>query len=338
MFTNRNSFNKMIGVNRNYYVLWIFKEKKWMVGHMSKVEIHILGGFLGSGKSTLLQNLLLAEKKKNRKVAVLMNEIGEYSVDTDIIGKENVLRELLKGCICCTLKEELEIQLHSLYQQEKPDVIYIETTGVAHPIEVLDACVSPVLAPFLEVKSIVVVLDAMRWLNRDLLSANVQQLLREQIKYGSHILINKSDLLTDEDKKKVWEDVKAVNKHAKLYETKYCNISLEDIDESQFGSNEGHETLHVKQHLHIQTMTYQFVKSIDRDQLYEWLSKLPNEVYRVKGFIKFHGDKYPHLLQYSFGVPTLLEQDFGFPTNLVMIGEGLDKKQVEEGLRRLENN
>lgn len=311
---------------------------KWMVGHMSKVEIHILGGFLGSGKSTLLQNLLLAEKKKNRKVAVLMNEIGEYSVDTDIIGKENVLRELLKGCICCTLKDELEIQLHSLYQQERPDVIYIETTGVAHPIEVLDACLSPILAPFLEVKSIVVVLDAMRWLNRDTLSKNVQQLLNEQIKYGSHILINKSDLLKDEEKKQILEEVAAINKYAKLYETQYCNISLEDIEGVKLEGNEEHKTLHVKQHLHIQTMTYQFAKSIDQDQLYEWLSNLPQEIYRVKGFVKFHGDKYPHLLQYSFGVPILLEQDFGFPTNLVMIGENLDKKQLAEGLDGLESN
>ncbi|CAI8919563.1 MULTISPECIES: CobW family GTP-binding protein [Bacillus] len=305
---------------------------------MSKVEIHILGGFLGSGKSTLLQNLLLAEKKKTRKVAVLMNEIGEYSVDTDIIGKENILRELLKGCICCTLKDELEIQLHSLYQQERPDVIYIETTGVAHPIEVLDACLSPILAPYLDVKSIVVVLDAMRWLNRDTLSKNIQQLLNEQIKYGSHILINKSDLLKDEEKKKVLEEVAAINKHAKLYETQYCNISLEDIEDVELTENEEHETLHMKQHLHIQTMTYQFTKSIDQDQLYEWLSNLPQEIYRVKGFVKFHGDKYPHLLQYSFGVPTLLEQDFGFPTNLVMIGENLDKKQLAEGLGGLESN
>ncbi|MEB3054787.1 GTP-binding protein [Bacillus pseudomycoides] len=305
---------------------------------MSKVEIHILGGFLGSGKSTLLQNLLLAEKKKNRKVAVLMNEIGEYSVDTDIIGKENILRELLKGCICCTLKDELEIQLHSLYQQERPDVIYIETTGVAHPIEVLDACLSPILAPYLDVKSIVVVLDAMRWLNRDTLSKNIQQLLNEQIKYGSHILINKSDLLKDEEKKKVLEEVAAINKHAKLYETQYCNISLEDIEGVELTENEEHETLHMKQHLHIQTMTYQFTKSIDQDQLYEWLSNLSQEIYRVKGFVKFYGDKYPHLLQYSFGVPILLEQDFGFPTNLVIIGESLDKKQLAEGLGGLESN
>lgn len=309
-----------------------------MVDEMKKVEIHILGGFLGSGKSTLLQNLLLAEKKKNRKVAVLMNEIGEYSVDTDIIGKENVLRELLKGCICCTLKEELEIQLHSLYQQEKPDVIYIETTGVAHPIEVLDACVSPILAPFLEVKSIVVVLDGVRWLNRSVLSANVQQLLQEQIKYGSHILMNKVDLLTEEDKNKVLEDVRAMNQHAKLYETKYCNISLADIEKAEFGSNEEHETLHVKQHLHIQTMTYQFTKPIDQERLYEWLSTLPDCIYRVKGFVKFHGNKYPHLLQYSFGVPTLLEQDFGFPTNLVMIGEGFNQDTIKRALEMIETH
>ena len=183
-------------------------------------------------------------------------------------------------------------------------------------------------------KSIVVVLDAVRWLNRSILSANVQQLLHEQLKFGSHILVNKADLLTDEDKNTVFEEVKAINDHAKMYETKYCNISLKDIEEAEFPNDEEHETLHVKQHLHIQTMTYQFTKPIDQDKLYEWLSNLPDSIYRVKGFVKFHGDKYPHLFQYSFGVPTLLEQDFGFPTNLVVIGEGLDKKQLAEGLEK----
>lgn len=307
-----------------------------MVTHMNKVEIHILGGFLGSGKSTLLQNLLLAEKKKNRKVAVLMNEIGEYSVDTDIVGRENILRELLKGCICCTMKDELEIQLHSLYQEERPDVVYIETTGVAHPIEVLDACLSPILAPYIEVKSIIVVLDAIRWLNRETLSKSVQQLLNEQMKYGSHILINKSDLLRDEEKERIVKEVSLINKHAKLYETQYCNISLEDLEEVQLASNQNHEKLHVTQHLHIQTMTYPFTKSINQDKLYEWLSNLPEGIYRVKGFVKFHGDKYPTLLQYSFGVPSLLEQDFGFPTNLVIIGENLDKAKLKKELEILE--
>lgn len=304
---------------------------------MSKVEIHILGGFLGSGKSTLLQNLLLAEKQKERKVAVLMNEIGEFSVDTKIVGEENVLRELLKGCICCTMKDELEIQLHSLYQQEKPDVIYIETTGVAHPIEVLDACLSPILAPYVEVKSTIVVVDGGRWLKRRTLSASVQQLLNEQVKYGSYILVNKSDLLIEEEKKQVFDEIRTMNQKAKIQETQYCNISLTDIEEVIVEENEEYESLHVKHHLHIGTMTYPFTESIDQDQLYEWLSNLPEGIYRVKGFVKFHGDKYPHLLQYSFGVPSLLEQDFGFPTNLVIIGEDLNKEQLRKGLQALES-
>jgi len=70
---------------------------------MGKIGIYILGGFLGSGKTTLLHNILKVEKKRNRKVAVLLNEIGEYSVDTDIIGKEKPLKELLNGCICCKI-------------------------------------------------------------------------------------------------------------------------------------------------------------------------------------------------------------------------------------------
>ncbi len=65
---------------------------------------------------------------------------------------------------------------------------------------------------------------------------------------------------------------------------KYCNISLEDIEEAEFTNDAEHETLHVKQHLHIQTMTYQFTKSIDQDKLYEWLSNLPDSIYRVKRF------------------------------------------------------
>ncbi len=94
----------------------------------------------------------------------------------------------------------------------------------------------------------------------------------------------------------------------------------------------------MKQHLHIQTMTYQFTTPIDQERLYEWLSTLPDCIYRVKGFVKFHGNKYPHLLQYSFGVPTLLEQDFGFPTNLVMIGEGFNQNQIKKELEMVENH
>lgn len=111
-----------------------------------KTELIILTGFLGSGKSTWLTKLLQQEKLRGRKTAVLMNELGDYSVDTAIVGEDVPLQELLRGCICCTLKDEVEIQLLNLYMLHQPEVIYIEATGVAHPMEIIDACMSPLIA------------------------------------------------------------------------------------------------------------------------------------------------------------------------------------------------
>src|SRR5574342_904076 len=121
---------------------------------MQKPEIYILSGFLGSGKTTLLKRLLENEKKKNRKVAVMMNELGKVSIDSNIVEEDVALKELLGGCICCTIQDKLESQLQSLLLNEKPDVIYIETTGAAHPVEVLDAILSPYFADRFNIKGV----------------------------------------------------------------------------------------------------------------------------------------------------------------------------------------
>ena len=110
--------------------------------YMDKTEVYLLSGFLGSGKTTLLKNLLQEEKLARRKVAVLMNELGNVSIDSDAVDEDIPLKELLDGCICCTIQDKLEAQLQGLLVESKPEVIYIEATGAAHPVEVLDAVVS----------------------------------------------------------------------------------------------------------------------------------------------------------------------------------------------------
>ncbi|MFC3885012.1 CobW family GTP-binding protein [Bacillus songklensis] len=306
---------------------------------MKKVEIYILGGFLGSGKTTLLQNLLKEEKKTNQKVAVLLNEIGEHSVDTDIIGKEMPLKELLNGCICCTMKDELEIQLLSLYQEHQPDVIYIETTGVAHPIEVLDACLSPVIAPYIEIKSIVSVIDSKRWLDRDKLSLRIKKLLEEQVRHGDHILINKVDLITREEREDIQKEIMEINPRAKVHLTDYSNISIEELSQPSRSSIDSHEEMHVHNHLHIQTMTYQFQDPVIKEEFDDWLKSIPESIYRIKGFLQFRDDEvYTHLFQYSYRLPFFFPQSIKFPKNLVFIGENLNKEMIKEELMQLEQN
>jgi len=307
---------------------------------VKQIEIYILGGFLGSGKTTLLQTILEQEKKRKRKVAVLLNEIGERSVDTDIIGRETPLRELLNGCICCTMKDQLELQLLSLYQQHEPDVIYIETTGVAHPLEVLDACLSPIIAPYLDVKSIVSVIDLSRWKDRKKLNKSIQKLLLEQIKYSDHLILNKSDLVSKEDQLSLQEEIREINSKAQMSRTTYANISsLEEINHSFHSSVGSHTELHVHHHLHIQTMTYQFEGKVIKEEFEKWIKELPGTIYRIKGFLQFVGsEEDTHLFQYSYGIPYSFPQKKFFPNNLVFIGEKFDKEKLNKELKSLEES
>ncbi|MDR7247070.1 MULTISPECIES: CobW family GTP-binding protein [Priestia] len=306
---------------------------------MKKINISILGGFLGSGKTTLLQNILKEEKKRNRKVAVLLNEIGEHSVDTDIIGTKIPLKELLNGCICCTLKNELEIQLLSLYQQHQPDVIYIETTGVAHPLEVLDACLSPIIAPFIDIKSIISVVDLKRWMDRYELNQSLQKLLVEQIRYSDYLLLNKSDLVTDKEQSSIQKEIIKINPKAKINLTTYAQVSLEEINHSNRSCGATHEELHVHHHLHIQTMTYQFEGSVIKKEFDEWIKNLPNNIYRIKGFLQFEDDQvHTHLFQYSYRSPYSFPQKKTFPKNLVFIGKDFDLDRLKKELKDLEQN
>ncbi|MCX8003260.1 MAG: CobW-like GTP-binding protein, partial [Anoxybacillus mongoliensis] len=93
---------------------------------MKHTDIYILSGFLGSGKTTLLKRLLQHEKEHGRKVAVVMNEIGQVSIDSHAVSEDAVLSELLSGCVCCTIQDQFEVELYSLIQKHELDVIYIE--------------------------------------------------------------------------------------------------------------------------------------------------------------------------------------------------------------------
>jgi G3E family GTPase len=303
---------------------------------MTKPEIYLLSGFLGSGKTTLLKRLLEDEKKKNRKVAVMMNELGKVSIDSNIVEEDVALKELLGGCICCSISDKLEAQLQSLLWNEKPEVIYIETTGVAHPVEVLDAVLSPNLADQFVIKGVVTIIDGGRWLSRHSLSPQLQQLLLEQVKHADFIIINKADTLTDSDQSKLTFEVQGINPNANCLLTTFSKVSIEQIRNINITSKHGWQKANVTSDLRLSTYVYTFEKSVNMDKFEDFLRALPDTIYRMKGYIKFREGDYPYLFQYSYGMPIYMKEEMNYPLNLVFIGEKMDWKHVEETLKELE--
>ncbi|WP_102274900.1 CobW family GTP-binding protein [Cytobacillus massiliigabonensis] len=304
---------------------------------MNKTEIYILSGFLGSGKTTLLKQLLMEEKKQSRKVAVMMNELGKVSIDSDAVDDDIPLKELLDGCICCTIQDKLESQLQGLLVLDKPDAIYIEATGAAHPVEVLDAVLSPLFADRIDVKGIISVVDGMRWLERQSLSPQVQQLLIEQIRHADLILLNKTDELTDGEQSKLTMEIQALNSHALSILTTFAKVPIQQIRKLSPSMKTDNVHTHASTDLKLSTFVYQFKNSIDQMEFESFLRKLPDTIYRIKGYVKFQSSGFPSLFQYSYGMPLYMKENMNMPLNMVFIGENINWKQIEEELHSLEN-
>ncbi|WP_223593208.1 CobW family GTP-binding protein [Neobacillus bataviensis] len=301
---------------------------------MKKAEVYILSGFLGSGKTTLLKRLLEDEQKSGRKVAVMMNELGKVSIDSDAIDENDVsLKELLGGCICCSIQDKLEAQLQGLLLDEKPEVIYIETTGAAHPVEVLDAILSPLFADKLNIKGIITTVDGTRWLNRKSLSPQLQQLILEQVRHADFILINKMNELTEGQQANITFEMQAVNSMARCLLTNYSQVSIAQLRNLSVSFNK--ESLKIP--LHLTTFVYQFTTSISQTEFEKFLRGLPDTVYRIKGYIKFDYSDHPFLFQFSYGMPLYIKEYMNLPLNLVFIGENIDWPQIQTQLFILEN-
>lgn len=304
---------------------------------MKKTEIYIIGGFLGSGKTTLLQHIMEQEKETGRKIAVLLNELGKISIDSAIIEEEGVpLREMFDGCICCTISEKLEGQLQSLLYENELDAIYIETTGAAHPVEVLDSIMSPILVDQLEYRGIITVVDISRWKDRSKLTVQIRQLMIEQISHADTILLNKADDVTEEARSNILFEIQALNSEALCLFTNQSKISLKDFQKRTFFQKSNKANNHTIADLQLQTILYTFDKSIQYESFENWLRTLPDTVYRIKGYIGFTHSSYPFLFQYSYGTPVVIQELIKMPLNIVIIGQDLNEAQIIEQLKELE--
>jgi len=204
------------------------------------VPITLLCGYLGAGKTTLM-NMILANQK-GYKVAVIVNDIGEINVDASLIEKDanitdkSSLVPLTNGCICCTLKTDLVMQIENLIASGKFDYLLIESSGVCEPMPIAQA-IETIENGYLD--NVVSVVDAKRLvdefsegaqlLKKNMGEEDIESLLVQQIEFCSTLIINKKDLVTEDQMKKVRAVVTKLQPHVKVIETTRCQVPLEDL-------------------------------------------------------------------------------------------------------------
>jgi len=277
-----------------------------------KTPLILISGYLGSGKTTLLKHIL---KNTDKKIAILMNEFGEVGIDTIEIKKENItVKELLEGCVCCSLEGELEAGLKEIIKEYHPDIIIVETTGIAEADNLVVEINNEL--DFVSLDAVITVVDA------DVMDRfpEISGSAKIQIEAADLLLLNKIDLVNEKKLQKISEELKKVNKKAPIIETKFCKV---DLDVLLSVEAEHHHIKRTKHHHHMVSFVIE-VKNLIKDKLEGFLNELSVSIFRVKGYLVVDDKKY--LLNYVAGRWSLEKTD-KTGNRLVFIGEEISKEK-----------
>ncbi|MEJ7541542.1 CobW family GTP-binding protein [Staphylococcus intermedius] len=293
------------------------------------MDIVIVTGFLGGGKTSTLNYLIQDALDRDLKPAVIINEFGAKNVDAQLVTEDVKMALLTNGCICCDLKADVSQQLHELYLAHQPDIVLIECSGAAHPVEVFDACMTPVLAPYIQDLKMLGIIDAAAYDSRDALPETIQNLMDEQIRYCSHLIVNKIDLMESEQLLAVVQTLQQQYPDIPYILTRYGEITLQEIQST--AEYRISERTSVHHHGHLSHLLYEFESPIQQSALIEGLKRLKG-VYRIKGFVYFKDYETPYVVQYLPGQLELKPCPIEMSPYLVVVGHDLNEEDIIETL------
>ncbi|KAB7673122.1 CobW family GTP-binding protein [Bacillus sp. B1-b2] len=309
---------------------------------MKKVDVFLINGFLGSGKTTLLLKMMAYFKSKQKKYAIILNELGNVNMEKHLFEDES-LYELLNGCICCSIKEDLRGTLNELTElvhKENIEVILLEGTGVANPSEIMETFQEPVYAEIYHIAESICVIDGLHLTEYTSVfssSKEVRQLQQEQIANGSLLVLNKVDqLVSSIAKEKVEKKIRKYNKNAPLIESNYGDGVTDYIERNHntksilFNDSSIHSHHHHHHH-HIKAIKMEQSGALTKMELREFLKQYQEKLLRAKGTIKNKYDQKWYHFQYASGLlewEKLKIQPNRVSGEIILIGEKLKKEEV----------
>jgi len=220
----------------------------------NRLPVTVLSGFLGAGKTTVLSHIL--NNRQGKRVAVIVNDMSEINIDAGIVKNEVSLNhseeklvEMSNGCICCTLREDLLLEVNKLAKDKKFDYLVIESTGISEPLPVAETFTfadeeGVSLSDVAKLDTMVTVVDAVNFL-KDYEEAkylkdsgeslgedddrSVADLLVDQIEFADVLLVSKTDLVEPKDIEKLEAILKSLNTHAQILPISQGQVDIEEV-------------------------------------------------------------------------------------------------------------
>lgn len=305
------------------------------------VPITIITGYLGSGKTTLLNHILTADH--GLRIAVILNEFGEIAIDNELV--MNVEEEIItmnNGCICCSTRDDLVTTLEELMiRREAFDRVIVETSGLAEPGPVVMTFLThPDLEESFRVDGVVALADA----------ANLEGQLargseaRQQIAYADRVLLNKTDLVGENQLEYLEASIRSINHMAEVWRTSYADVRTDDVlDIGGFDIDRIDLSDRAGLHRHepgVGSVSVVLEGGIDLDRFDRWHRDLlrdhHEDIYRMKGVLDLPDQPRRFIFQ---GVHSLYNWGYGRTwdaekrlSRVVVIGRELDRLQLREQL------
>lgn len=311
-----------------------------------RIPATVITGFLGSGKTTLVNHIL--HKEHGKKIAVIVNEFGEISIDGQLVVQEDQaeLVEFNNGCLCCTVRGDLIDTLKDLRDRAGDlDGILIETTGLADPAPVASTFfVADDVKSVIQLDAFVTVVDAVN------LAVNLEQSHEavEQVAFSDVVLINKVDLVEPGALADVEARIRALNPLARIHHTTNAEIDLDHvIDIGAFDLVQKLEVdpqfLEDHDHEHdddVGSFIIEESRPIDLNRFNLWLNDMAqdmgNNLYRTKGIFHARGFQERIVFQSVRMLTTMRperrwEDDEVRASQFVVIGKNLDREAFSKG-------